>query len=286
MSGTNWGRWGDADERGALNRVTAVATRRGIEAVRTGEALSLAVPLSSKGPISGLRAKPQHFMTRDGGDYACGHAEKGFGFADDVILLPTHGTTHIDALSHIWAGGLMWNGYSANDVTSKGAKRCGIEKVGPVVTRGIFVDFDRNAASHEREIPLRELQDEISRLQIVPQEGDALLMRTGWLRRWRAGAATEQEWAGLSPECAEWIDEQGFALVAADNIAVEYGPSKMPCNAAPMHVELMRNRGVFFMELLDLEELATRDRSEFLLVVSPLPIVGGVGSPVNPVAVL
>ncbi|MFA7554864.1 MAG: cyclase family protein [Spongiibacteraceae bacterium] len=287
--GANWGKWGEDDEKGALNRITPAATLRGIATVQTGKALGLAISLDSKGPVAGMRSQPQHYMTRDGGDYAAGLKEVGFGYADDVITLPTHGTSHMDALSHVWSEGKMWNGYSSNTVTSIGAKKCGIDKVDPVVTRGLFVDFaGPNGVSQtdEQPISLAELQAEFERQQLVPEEGDALLIRTGWLKRWREGTATVQRWAGLDPECAQWIDEQGFALIGADNIAVEFGPSQISCSAAPMHVELMRNRGVVFMELLDFETLAECGRSEFLFIVSPLRIKAGVGSPVNPVVVL
>lgn len=287
--GINWGLWGDDDQRGALNRIDVSATLRGIAAAKNGRSLSLAIPLGNKGPIAGARAKPQHFMTRDGGDYCAGLPEKGFGFADDVIILPTHGTTHVDALAHVWADGRMWNGYSCNQVSSIGARKCSIETMGPIVTRGIFLDFAGPGGPCEfGEVAVSpdELQSAFEMTGLRAEPGDALIVRTGWLKRWREGQAKETLWAGLDPSCAQWIDEMGFALVAADNIAVEYGPSPLPCNAAPMHVELMRNRGVVFMELLDLEVLAETGRHDFLFMVSPLPIVGGVGSPVNPVAVL
>jgi kynurenine formamidase len=287
--GANWGKWGEHDEKGALNRITPEATLRGIGTVKTGTSLSLAISLDAKGPVAGMRSQPQHYMTRDGGDYAAGLAEVGFGYADDVIVLPTHGTSHMDALSHVWAEGKMWNGYSANTVTSRGAKLCGIDKVDPIVTRGLFVDLAAPGGPSQcddKAVSLAQLQVEFERNNLTPQEGDALLVRTGWMKRWREGIATTKQWAGLDPECAKWIDEQGFALIGADNIAVEFGPSPLPCNAAPMHVELMRNRGVAFMELLDFEALAETGRTEFLLMVSPLRIKFGVGSPVNPVAVL
>lgn len=287
--GKNWGLWGEDDERGALNRITPQATLRGIQAASTGEVLSMAIPLSSSGPSFEMRSPPQHFMTRSGADYAAGLKEKGFGYADDVISLPTHGTTHMDALSHVWADGKMWNGYSANMVTSIGARKCSIDKAGPIVTRGLFLDFAREGgacADGEVAVSLDQLVAEYEKQGLKAEEGDALIVRTGWLKRWREGKATVKKWAGLDPECAAWIDEQGFAIVAADNIAVEFGPSPLPCNAAPMHVELMRNRGVVFMELFDLEAVAASGRNSFTFVVSPLPIERGVGSPVNPVAVL
>src|ERR1700679_247754 len=117
IPGVNWGKWGAADELGALNRLCAESTRRGLAASSTGEVLSLAVPLvSGRGPVAGMRPPMQHDMTRDGGDYAAGLAERGFGYADDVVLLATHGNTHIDALSHIWAAVKMWNGYASDTV--------------------------------------------------------------------------------------------------------------------------------------------------------------------------
>ena len=45
-------------------------------------------------------------------------------------------------------------------------------------------------------------------------------------------------------------------------------------------------RAVFkLLELLDLSQLARDGVHEFLFMVAPLPITGGVGSPINPLAV-
>jgi kynurenine formamidase len=287
---SNWGRWGDDDERGALNRITPEATLRGLAAVRTGVPISLGLPLrSGQGPVAERRPSVQHFMVRDGGDYAAGLGERGFGFADDTLVLPTGATTHLDALAHVWADHQMWNGFSASEVTSRGAARCGIDKAGSIVTRALFVDAgppDGTSSSDDHNLTTDDLQRALDRAGVTPAPGDALLVRTGWLARWRAGTATAERWAGLDPSCAAWIDEQGFALVGADNVAVEAGPSPDPADAAPMHVALIRDRGVHLLELMDLEELATTGRSEFLLVVAPLRLIGGAASPVNPVAVL
>ncbi|WP_202798793.1 cyclase family protein [Saccharopolyspora spinosa] len=253
--------------------------------VRDGNALTLAIPISEKSvPFAGMRTPPLHMMVRDGGDYAAGKAETGgFGFSDDYLFVACHGTTHLDALSHVWQDGLMWNGFSANEVTSRGARRCGIEKTGPIVTRGVFLDF---ANSGSDVFGIDELTVALNSVGITLRSGDALLIRSGWLRRWREGHASTDTWPGLGAECAEWLDEQGVSLVGADNIAVEPFPSGVDEVQVPLHIALMRDRGVHFMELLDLEKLAESGRHEFLLVVSPLPIVGGVGSPVAPVAVL
>jgi kynurenine formamidase len=286
---TNWGRWGPDDERGSLNLIDGDAVRRGMAAAARGQPISLGLPMrSGQGPIAGMRSPMQHFMSRDGGDYAAGLPEKpGYGYADDSIIVACHGTTHLDALSHVWRDGLMWNGYPASTVTSRGAARCGIEATGPIVTRALFVDLAADAPLAEGE-PIRAAQlDRAVRAHgLAPAPGDALLVRTGWLSQWRAGAATTERWPGLDADCGEWLGQYDISVAGADNIAVEVGPSTVAGSAMPLHLAAIRDRGIYFLELLDLEELAASGAGDCLLVVAPLNIVGGVGSPVAPVAVI
>lgn len=288
----DWGRWGPDDERGALNLVDGEAVRRGLSAARSQRVVSLGLPLrSGGGPIAGMRAPMQHFMSRDGGDYAAGLTERpGYGYADDSIVVACHGTTHLDALSHVWRDGLMWNGYPASTVTSRGASRCGIETAGPIVTRGLFLDLASGPGDPPADgggIGPEELASALDAARLAPQPGDALIVRTGWLARWRSGDATTESWPGLSAECGSWLGDAGISVVGADNIAVEVGPSGVPGSAMPLHLATLRDRGIFLLELLDLERLAqVSGSSELLLIVAPLNIVGGVGSPCAPVAVL
>ena len=54
----------------------------------------------------------------------------------------------------------------------------------------------------------------------------------------------------------------------------------------PVHQRLIRDYGIPLLEGLDLKPLAARGRDAFLFVAAPLPVVGGTGSPLAPVAVL
>jgi kynurenine formamidase len=286
--------FGAHDERGALNLIDSSATLRGLACASTGTVVPLSLSTApGEAPIAPMRTPLQHFMARDGGDYAAGLPERpGFGFADDSILLACHGTTHLDALSHVWQDGVMYNGFSASEVTSRGARRCGIEKSGPFVTRGFLVDAvppGRVGLDPGETVPLSVLLGALDGLS--PEPGDALLLRTGWIARWREdpsiGAST---WPGLDTDCIDWILDSGFALVGADTIGVEVCPSTDPACSSPLHIALIRDNGVYFMELLDLDALslalAAAGRREFLLVAAPMPLHQAVGSPVAPVAVL
>lgn len=288
------GRFGPGDERGALNLVDGEAVRRGLASAALGTVIPLAQPIGAgSAPIAGMRTPPVHFMSRDGGDYAAGLPERpGFGFADDSILLACHGATHLDALAHVWQDGVMYGGFSSNEVTSRGAARCGIDKAGPFVCRGLLVD----AAPPGRPAPRPGEPIGVDLLRAAlrghqPRPGDALLLRTGWTAAWRADPSIGTEsWPGLDTDCVSWILESGFALVGADTVGVEVCPSTDPACGSPLHIALIRDNGVYLLELLELDALATElaalGRRDFLLVVAPLPITRAVGSPVAPVAVL
>ncbi|MCW2758158.1 MAG: cyclase [Nocardioidaceae bacterium] len=283
----NWQRWGPDDERGALNLVDEAAARRGLAAVQHARPVSLGLPVEAgAAPHAAIRPDVQHLMLRDGGDYAAGLPERpGYGYADDMLIVACHGTTHLDALSHVWQDGVMWNGYPATEVTSRGARRAGIETAGPVLTRGILVDLadelgDGDPVTGDR------IEAAFTDAGIEPQPGDALLLRTGWLARWRSGDAAEDSWPGFDASVAAVADRYGIALVGADTISVEVNPSGDPTCALPVHIALIRDRGVLLLELLDLEELARAEASTFMLVISPLNNVVCRGSPVAPTAVL
>ena len=143
--GAAWGRWGKDDERGALNLIGAGQVRRAATLVRSGAVLRLGVPLSGKTLLPPHRCGMQLFMNRDGGDYAAGaRAPGGFKFAEDTVVMPLHFGTHIDALCHAWSGDSMYNGYLGDTLRSvRGAERLGVEKMPPVVTRGLLFDMVR-----------------------------------------------------------------------------------------------------------------------------------------------
>src|SRR5262249_56204932 len=55
---SNWGRWGDDDQRGTLNFITSEAVLRGVSTVRRGETFSLPIPFDEGGPPIGALPGP------------------------------------------------------------------------------------------------------------------------------------------------------------------------------------------------------------------------------------
>jgi kynurenine formamidase len=289
----NWGRWGKDDERGAANFASTERIQNAASSlVRKGKVYSLAIPLqTSDVPVLPPRVAPQHFMRLDGGDYAAGLKRKGgFQTSDDFIALGTHTTTHIDALAHVWYDDRLYNGFSANTVRSNGAKHCGIDKLVHLVGRGVLIDLcAQRALPHlpSGEVIKPEQIEACAKAQGVElHEGDILLLRTGWMEVFRKEGrdAFFQGEPGIGRESAEWIGRKGFAAVGADNWGVEAIPVEGDI-PGPVHRRLIRDFGVSLMELFNLDELAADRVYEFLFVAAPLRITGGVGSPLNPLAI-
>jgi kynurenine formamidase len=291
MSKEAWGRWGAEDERGALNHIGPDTVRRAAELVQTGQVVSLAQPLSPRTPVPKHRAGVQHFMGRDGGDYAAGARRPGgFQFAEDTVVMPLHIGTHIDALCHAWCDDCLYNGFPGQGTRStSGALRCGIEKMPPIVTRGVLLDLARlngGPLSPHASIGRADLMRAADAASVALEPGDAVLIRTGWQES-QTGASdvSFDEEPGIDVEAALWLAEGGVAMVGADNFAIEAIP--FPAGTVfPVHQRLIRDFGIPLLEGLVLQPLAQHDRGQFLFVAAALPVVGGTGSPLAPVAVI
>ena len=290
MSQDAWNRWGADDERGALNHIGPDEVKRATALVRTGEVLRLAQLLSHKTPVPAQRSGLQHFMSRDGGDYAAGRRRPGgFQVAEDSVIMPLHIGTHVDALCHAWYDDKLYNGHSGDTVRSTGAARLGIEKMPPVVTRGVLLDLVRlkgRVIAPGETVGAADLEAAALAAGVQVGRGDAILLRTGWLESQKGVSRVDFDTEpGIDVEAALWLVARDVAIVGADNFAVEVLPFPEG-TVFPVHQRLIRDFGVQLIEGLMLDPLVASGRHEFLFIASALPIVGASGSPLAPVVVL
>ena len=139
---SNWGRWGTDDQRGALNFITAEKRAAAARLVRSGEAVSLALPLATR-PARDNPAPVTHLMVRSGFP---GHPLGSAGCADYFAIEP-HGlaTTHLDALCHHFYRGKLYNGFDAAEVDFQGAHKCAIDVARDgIIGRGVLLDMARS----------------------------------------------------------------------------------------------------------------------------------------------
>jgi kynurenine formamidase len=291
----NWGRWGEDDERGALNLLSPEIVLNAAQVCRTGRVYQLGLPLQREGmPNYAYRGIPQRLTLTNHTDearLAAFGATSGVGANEDLLVFASHAVTHMDALSHVYADGCMYNGHPYDAMTSyDGASKCGIEKAGGFATRGVLVDLagaqgvDWLEAGHV--VTRQELVDALRQQRVNLQPGDAVLLRTGWLDWYfNTGASSlDSPQPGIGHEAAVFLAEQDVVAIGADNSAVEAMPFD---NGEFMtaHIELLTRRGVYLLEHLDLSGLVADRCYEFMFVAGPLRITGATASPVNPVAI-
>lgn len=300
---TNRGKWGPNDHVGTANYITPEKIRAAAALVRKGRSFALAFPFDATGPQTGQfgRINPLHSMTLTGSDCASGSVPlpHGVGFADDHIYMPLQCGTQWDALSHAFDRNVMWNGYPCTEVSSFGARKCGVEHLSNRLTsRGVLLDMPRakglDALPDGYAITESDLVSAIEKQGATARvgRGDILIVRTGQL-----GARRASSWgdfaggaaAGLSFSTLGWLHKTEIAAVATDTWGAEVKPNEWPGAFQPFHQVAIPHLGLILGEMWSVDELA-RDCAddgvyEFLLVAQPLPVTGAVGSPVNPIAI-
>ena len=285
---SNWRRWGKSDELGAPNLITNAKRIAAASLVREGICLSLA--RNANRQAADNSAPFEHKMIQTG-------AGRNPVAATDWYGVAYHGytVTHLDALCHVFHKGLMYNGFSAKEVASDGAKRLAVTALkNGIFTRGILVDIPalrgKTYLSGAEPVYREDLQawERFSSMQVEP--GDAIVLRTGrWARRAEQGSwPIEANSAGLHASALPWLRERDVAVLASD-LAADVMPSGIPQVKMPIHLVAIVAMGIPIIDNCDLEPIsraaAQSGRWDFLFVVAPLPVEGGTGSPVNPLAV-
>jgi kynurenine formamidase len=194
----------------------------------------------------------------------------------------------------MWTGKQIYNGHQASRIRSYGATRCGMENVDGIVTRGVLFDMPAHRGIDVLDpadrVTVADLETLSACMGITVGQGDAIIIRTGWPTVF--AQSPERYWngePGLSSEAAAWLAERDIALVASDNSAISGLNVQGRADESlddDIHMIFLWRHGIYLIEMLWLEELAAAGQPTFLFVVAPLKIVGGTGSPVNPLAVL
>ncbi len=254
----------------------------GVRYVDLGRQLRVGMPQSPNHPAF------HHALPRRHGDM---RRPDGGSAANDVITTGTHVGTHIDALAHVSHDGLLHGGVDAREAGAGGRfDELGVHTIAPMVRRGVLLDIPSalglDACPAGYEITVDDL--EAAAAQVEVREGDVVLVRSGWGRRFDEGAAylgADTGVPGVGEAGARWLADRGVHAAGADTIAFERLAPGGGHSVLPAHRVLLVEHGIYIIEALDLEALAEEDGREFTLVLIPLNIYGATGSPVRPLAV-
>src|SRR6185503_18455643 len=215
---SNWGRWGKEDQMGAVNLITPAKRKQAASLVKEGVSVSLARNTETE-KAADNDSPFVHTMTSTGKNPLEG------AYSMDLISVSYHGWahTHMDSLCHMFYKGKMFNGFSQEEVTAKGAQKLAVTNFkNGILTRGILMDIARlkGVSYLQPGTPIypEDLEAWEKKAGIKVGSGDVVLIRTGrWaMRDSKAPWGISSNSAGLHASCARWLKSRDVAILGSD----------------------------------------------------------------------
>jgi kynurenine formamidase len=306
---SNWGRWGKDDELGTLNLITPEVRLAATKLVTDGEVVPLGMDLDADNPDPLGRGTK---MTRETDIHKAGTRMQGV--REWIGMMPHGSATHVDAPSHFGFGGVMYNGFSASEVTPEGgAKRLSVHNARDgVVTRGVLLDIAGARGVDWLDPGEGVMPEDLEKAEqaqgVRVGSGDFLIVRTGYLRRAEEAGPVGDDANGYHAACLPWLKERDVAVIASDALndmqPSPYGPDRVLSPDRddlssvdpelldllfPVHAVSLVAMGAWLVDNVVVESLLETckrfDRWEFLIAMIPLRLVGSSGCQVNPLAI-
>ena len=239
------------------------------------EIVDLTQPLSEHTPVIQL---PEQFAQTPGLKVheISRYDDRGPAWAWNRLEMGEHVGTHFDAPIHWFTGR---DGLDVSQVPPR-------HLVAPAVV------IDRSAESAEDPDYLLTIEDvRAFEAEHGPLPGGGwLLLRTGWDARahdaeaFLNAASGRPQSPGFDTECARWIaEETPLVGVGVETVGIDAGMAGEFDPPFPVHYYLL---GAGKYGITQLANLASLPPTGTLLVVAPLKLVGGTGSPVRALALV
>ena len=281
---------GAGDTLGAVNHLSPEKVVQAARLVKTGKTYPLGVVTGWDTPAYPPR---QYAITviqpgQDSGPTMGANRATG---NDDLLYTWMGIGSQLDGLGHMGEEHVYYNGHKASDfVTPKGLKALSIEKIPPIVTRGVLLDmtrhFDANPLPAGTVFNEKAIRAQAAAQGVAIEKGDVVLFHTGWQEladtdpvKFMSGEP------GLGFGGAQYLASLDVVAVGSDTWGVEAIPHEDSTLAFPVHVELLAKNGIYILENLDSGALAADEGWEFLFVLGQPRFEGAVQAVINPVAI-
>jgi kynurenine formamidase len=308
-AGTSWGVFGDDDELGTMNLLTADRVRDAATLVRRGAVFSLNLDQEQPDPPLFGRGALSHTVVIE-----------PTGTDDRFDNFYPQASSQWDALAHVQHPDGFYNGFTREQVTGHRGGRLGIEHLAErgIAARFVLVDLEglRIAQGLTVDMTARDTFDHtdieaaLERQGVAVTPGTILLLHFGWVAWFTALPLVDrQEYAsrapsndiaedwdrippcpGLQPsrDLVAWLWDHGVAALATDNPGVEALPFSRTSVDTWLHYKLIAMLGMPLGEIWRLGPLAEDCRTtgvwEGLITAAPLNVAGAPGSTANALA--
>lgn len=307
-NGRSWGLWGEGDVFGTLNLLTPERVKAGTATVKKGAVFPLNFDMELPDPPLFGRDPFTHDVVWLQNE--AGHDEHISGW-NTQSSSQWDGFRHIKHPVHNFYNGVADEEHGVHFWARKG-----------IVGRGVLADVARWRSSQGRPLvpnssdPIEadDITSTLAAQGTTVEEGDILLVRTGWIGWYRTQGAEERTafnaaghpCVGLRPGPENWklLWNLHISAIGVDNPSVEVWPpaafvkpedlgeilaNPERLDEVFMHIRLLPLLGIPLGEFFDLDKLAddcAADRTyEFLFTSAPLNLLHGVASPPNALAI-
>ena len=282
-------KWGPNDEIGSANYMTPELVVKAASLVKTGKTYALGIPVDTKTPAY----PPRTFkltIVQPGQAGSPGLGPNKATYNDDIIDTWVGIGSQIDGLGHLGIEHVYYNGNKLADFADpNGLKKLGIEKIPPMVTRGVLLDmaayYNTDVVKEGTAFNVKEIEEAAKKQNVEIRQGDVVIFHTGWLsligkddKRYSAGEP------GLGVEGAKYLTGKGVVAIGADTWGLEVLPFEST-TVFEVHQILLAMNGTYILENMDTAELAQDKGYEFLFVLGQPRWRGGVQSMINPIAI-
>ena len=285
--------WGPDDEIGAANHVTPEQVLLATSLVKKGQSHPLGIVVDPAMPSFPPRSMSlqvvqpgQHNGRKLTGDFGW-----DVSYNDDLAQLWFGTGPQLDGLGHMGEGGEYYNCNKAEDfVDITGLKKLGVDKVPPLIGRGVLIDMARHfgveTMSAGQVINTSDIKSAAKNQGVNIRKGDVVLFHTGWTdgmleskpAEWSAGEP------GLSNAAAAYLASLEVMAVGADTWGIDASPPKPGDRAFYGHVVLLKQAGIYLLETMNTGRLAAERVHEFMFVLGQARVSGTVQMIINPVA--
>ena len=285
--------WGPDDEIGSANRITPESVLAATGLVTQGKTYSLGMVVDRTVPAFAPRSmsltilQPNQIET-DG----LGHNHMTNN--DDIFMGWLGIGPQIDGLGHIGVDHVYYNGNQYDDfVKADGLTKLGMEKVPPIVARGVLLDmaayFGQDIVQEGTAYTRDVIMDAAEKQGVEIREGDVVLFHSGWLKLLDGDSPDPNRYGTVEPGIgvsgAEYLAEIGVVAVGADTWGLEAVPFEEGEGVFRAHQVLIPENGIYILENMDSRALVADGVNEFMFVLGVTRMKGAVQMMINPVAI-
>jgi len=283
-------KWGPDDEIGNVNLISPETVLKASKLIKTGKTYSLGITIDSNTPAFPPRSLS--LMVVQPGQQE-GARPLGINTYNDDVFFGWFGIgSQIDGLGHLGTDGMYYNCNRSEDFAElTGLTKLGIEKVPPIVARGVVLDmashFGVDVMEAGKFFTVADVKAVAKRQNTPIRKGDVVLFHTGWTDA--KLQSDPDSWVaaepGQSEEVAQYLADLDVVAVGADTWGVDVVPPQFADRPYQGHVILLKENGIYILETMNTGPLVRDGAYEFLFVLGQAKVRGAVQMIINPIAI-